>query len=61
MFILDNVCIESLSVDLNRPILDASTRGLDTLSNVINEYAVDSIIQLIFAQPKGIKQGAVGR
>lgn len=35
---LDNVCIESMSVDLNRVILDSSTRSLQKLTDKIQEF-----------------------
>mgnify|MGYP001578272790 FL=1 len=34
----DNVCIESLSIDLTRPMLDAAGRSVDTLTQKIEEY-----------------------
>lgn len=34
---IDNVCIESLSIDLTRPMLDSATRSVDKLSDKINE------------------------
>jgi DNA excision repair protein ERCC-2 len=34
---LDNVCIESLSIDLTRPMLDAATRSVDKLADKIDE------------------------
>lgn len=33
----DNVCIEALSVNLNRPILESASRNLLKLSQVIND------------------------
>jgi DNA excision repair protein ERCC-2 len=35
--ILDNVCIESLSIDLTRPMLDAAARSVDKLADKIDE------------------------
>ncbi len=34
---IDNVCIESLSIDLTRPMLDASARSITVLSEKIEE------------------------
>lgn len=34
---IDNVCIESLSVDLTRPILDSAARSVQALSEKIEE------------------------
>lgn len=34
---IDNVCIESLSIDLTRPMLDASSRSIGILSEKIEE------------------------
>eukprot|EP00636_Phaeomonas_parva_P005982 CAMPEP_0118854258 /NCGR_PEP_ID=MMETSP1163-20130328/2524_1 /TAXON_ID=124430 /ORGANISM="Phaeomonas parva, Strain CCMP2877" /LENGTH=819 /DNA_ID=CAMNT_0006786953 /DNA_START=512 /DNA_END=2968 /DNA_ORIENTATION=+ len=34
---IDNVCIEAMSVQVSRPILDASTRSLSSLSNLVEE------------------------
>jgi DNA excision repair protein ERCC-2 len=34
---IDNVCIESLSVDLTRPILDAAARSVQNLTDKIEE------------------------
>lgn len=36
---VDNVCIESLSIDLTRPMLDAASRSVTTLSEKITECA----------------------
>ncbi len=33
----DNVCIESLSIDLTRPMLDAAARSVDKLADKIDE------------------------
>ena len=33
----DNVCIESLSIDLTRPMLDAAARSVDKLIDKIDE------------------------
>lgn len=35
--LLDNVCIESLSIDLTRPVLDASARSVALLAERIEE------------------------
>ena len=35
--VLDNVCIESLSIDLTRPMLDAAARSVDKLADKIDE------------------------
>jgi DNA excision repair protein ERCC-2 len=34
---IDNVCIESLSIDLTRPMLDAAARSVDKLADKIDE------------------------
>jgi DNA excision repair protein ERCC-2 len=36
--ILDNVCIESLSIDLTRPMLESASRSVARLSEKIEEY-----------------------
>ena len=33
----DNVCIESLSIDLNRPMLDSAARSVNSLTEKIAE------------------------
>jgi hypothetical protein len=38
--ILDNVCIESLSIDLTRPMLDAAARSVDKLADKIDEQVI---------------------
>lgn len=35
---IDNVCIESLSIDLTRPMLDAAARSVGRLGEKIDEY-----------------------
>lgn len=35
----DNVCIESLSIDLTRPMLDAAARSVGKLGDEIEAYA----------------------
>jgi len=35
--VLDNVCIEALSIDVTRPMLDASARGITSLGQKIDE------------------------
>ena len=37
---LDNVCIESLSIDLTRPMLDAAARSVDKLADKIDEQVI---------------------
>lgn len=37
---LDNVCIESLSIDLTRPMLDSAARSVNSLSDKIAEFVV---------------------
>ena len=37
VFMLDNVCIESLSIDLTRPMLDSAARSVCKLSEKIDE------------------------
>ena len=39
---IDNVCTESLSIDLSRPMLDASTRSIAELSSRIDAMKVDN-------------------
>lgn len=34
---IDNVCIESMSIDISRTTLDASARGLTTLSGCVDK------------------------
>lgn len=34
----DNVCIESLSIDLTRPMLDSAARSVTKLADTIDEY-----------------------
>ena len=36
--LLDNVCIESLSIDLTRPMLESASRSVAKLSEKIEEY-----------------------
>jgi hypothetical protein len=40
--ILDNVCIESLSIDLTRPMLDAAARSVDKLADKIDEQVLNA-------------------
>ena len=35
---IDNVCIESLSIDLTRPMLDSATRSVTKLGDKIDEW-----------------------
>ena len=37
MRVTDNVCIESLSIDLTRPMLDTAARSVETLTAKIEE------------------------
>ncbi|KAH9079405.1 DNA repair helicase [Lactarius deliciosus] len=39
---IDNVCIESLSIDLTRPMLDAAARSVDKLADKIDEHKTDA-------------------
>ncbi|KAI0006029.1 DNA repair helicase [Russula compacta] len=39
---IDNVCIESLSIDLTRPMLDAAARSVDKLADKIDEKKTDA-------------------
>ncbi|KAI0256693.1 DNA repair helicase [Lactifluus subvellereus] len=39
---IDNVCIESLSIDLTRPMLDAAARSVDKLADKIDEQKTDA-------------------
>ena len=34
----DNVCLESLSIDLTRPMLDAASRSVTKLADKIDEF-----------------------
>ncbi|KAI9209299.1 uncharacterized protein BJ171DRAFT_486077 [Polychytrium aggregatum] len=43
---IDNVCTESLSIDITRPILDASARSIQTLSSTIDELKQSNSEQL---------------
>jgi len=36
--IADNVCIESLSIDITKPNLDAGARSISQLANRIEQY-----------------------
>ena len=47
---VDNVCIESLSIDLTRPMLDAAGRSVVKLSDKIDEQVVFSVIIGAFVQ-----------
>lgn len=38
----DNVCIESLSIDLTRPMLDTAARNVETLTEKIAEWVFQS-------------------
>ena len=38
-FRIDNVCLESLSIDLTRPMLDSAARSVTRLGEKIEEYA----------------------
>ncbi|KAK4699698.1 DNA excision repair protein ERCC-2, partial [Phenoliferia sp. Uapishka_3] len=56
---IDNVCIESLSIDLTRPMLDAASRSVEALSKKVEECAfvfnhLDR--QLIFGWMNRIKE-----
>lgn len=41
--VADNVCLESLSIDLTRPMLDSAARSVVRLSEKIEEYVPDSL------------------
>ncbi|GAA5907041.1 TFIIH/NER complex ATP-dependent 5'-3' DNA helicase subunit RAD3 [Sporobolomyces salmoneus] len=43
---IDNVCIESLSIDLTRPMLDTAARSIDTLSAKIEEIKANDAERL---------------
>jgi DNA excision repair protein ERCC-2 len=43
---IDNVCIESLSIDLTRPMLDTAARSIDTLSSKIEEIKANDAERL---------------
>ena len=45
---VDNVCIESLSIDLTRPMLDAAGRSVVKLSDKIDEQVFFSVITVAF-------------
>ena len=49
--LVDNVCIESLSIDLTRPMLDAAGRSVVKLSDKIDEQVLFSYITGTFVQP----------
>lgn len=38
LLLTDNVCIESLSIDLTRPMLDSATRSVTKLGDKIDEW-----------------------
>lgn len=38
--IIDNVCLESLSIDLTRPMLDSAARSVNRLGDKIDEYVL---------------------
>jgi len=40
----DNVCIESLSIDLTRPMLDAAARSVDKLADKIDEQVPSELL-----------------
>ena len=42
--LVDNVCIESLSIDLTRPMLDAAGRSVVKLSDKIDEQVFFSVL-----------------
>jgi DNA excision repair protein ERCC-2 len=42
---LDNVCIESLSIDLTRPMLDAAARSVDKLADKIDEQVPSEFLR----------------
>jgi len=37
---LDNVCLESLSIDMTRPMLDSAARSVTRLGEHIEEYVI---------------------
>jgi DNA excision repair protein ERCC-2 len=39
----DNVCLESLSIDLTRPMLDSAARSVVKLSEKIEEYVPPAV------------------
>jgi DNA excision repair protein ERCC-2 len=39
---IDNICIEALSVDLNRSILDASSKSLKALEDIVTDISANS-------------------
>jgi hypothetical protein len=47
---VDNVCIESLSIDLTRPMLDAAGRSVVKLSDKIDERVFFSVVTGPFVQ-----------
>jgi hypothetical protein len=40
----DNVCIESLSIDLTRPMLDTAARSVEKLTETIEECVLTSTL-----------------
>ena len=38
LLLIDNVCLESLSIDLTRPMLDSAVRSVTKLGEKIEEY-----------------------
>lgn len=40
---IDNVCIESLSIDLTRPMLDSAGRSITKLGDKIEEYVTSEV------------------
>ena len=48
--LIDNVCIESLSIDLTRPMLDAAGRSVVKLSDKIDEQVFFSVVTGAFVQ-----------
>jgi DNA excision repair protein ERCC-2 len=48
--LVDNVCIESLSIDLTRPMLDAAGRSVVKLSDKIDEQVFFSVVTGAFVQ-----------
>lgn len=47
LLLIDNVCIESLSVDLTRPMLESAARSVTKLGEKIEESVFNPLLQLI--------------
>lgn len=52
----DNVCIESLSIDLTRPMLDSATRSVTKLGEKIDEYGPCLLLFRVLTNLERIKK-----